>query len=178
LESATCSIGRDEKNLIVLNSPKISRYHATLLRITTPGADSHQFRIIDGDLNGRRSRNGIEVNGNRCFSYDLQDGDVISFCEGIIAKYYAVNTPTSSQPLNSSFDGEDDDDPNATRFFGNSNNSHQITTRKTMEISEEERQASIQQSLERLASFPELLFRSNYRNRYKRQYYLFKSCCS
>ena len=155
LQSATCSIGRDEKNLIVLNSAKISRYHATLLRITTPGADGHQFRIIDGDLNGRRSRNGIEVNGNRCFSYDLQDGDVITFCEGIIATYYAGNTPIPAPSLNSFFDGEDDD-PNATRFFGDSNNSHKITVRKTLEISEEERQASIQQSLERLASFPEL----------------------
>ncbi|MGF1589054.1 MAG: ATP-binding protein [Pleurocapsa sp.] len=156
LQSATCSIGRDEKNVIVLNSPKVSRYHATLLRITTPGTDSHQFRIIDGDLNGRRSRNGIEVNGKSCFSYDLQDGDVITFCDRITATYHAANTPIPTKPLKSSFDWEDDDDPNATRFLGNSHNSHQSISRQTLEMSQEKRQASIQQSLERLASFPEL----------------------
>ncbi len=156
LQSATCSIGRDEKNLIVLDSVKISRYHATLLRITTPGVDSHQFRIIDGDLNGRRSRNGIKVNGQSCFSYDLQDEDVITFCEGIIATYHAANSPIPPQSSESFFDLQEEDDPNATRFLGDSNSSHKSTSRQTHTISEEERQASIQQSLERLASFPEL----------------------
>ena len=92
IESATCSIGRDPKNNIVLDSPKISRYHATLLRITSPGTDSYHFRIIDGDLNGKRSTNGIEVNGKSCFSYDLQDGDVITFYQGITASYQVIET--------------------------------------------------------------------------------------
>lgn len=154
LESGTYSIGRDKKNSIVLNSPKISRYHATLLRITTAGTDSHQFRIIDGDLNGRRSKNGIKVNGKSCFSYDLQDGDIITFYDGIIASYEATNTH-SSQAIPESFFPEEDD-PNATAFLGGANNLHKSTSGKTLNITKEERHAAIQQSLERLASFPEL----------------------
>lgn len=156
LESATCSIGRDPNNLIVLDSPKISRHHATLLRITTSGSYSHQFRIIDGDLNGKRSTNGIEVNGRSCFSHDLQDGDIITFYEGITATYQTTKSFLSSPPLQPAFSFEEDDDPNATHFFGNSNNSRNRVAGQTLTKSAEERQAAIQQSLERLASFPEL----------------------
>ncbi|MBE9043713.1 FHA domain-containing protein [Pleurocapsales cyanobacterium LEGE 10410] len=157
LESATCSIGRDSDNLIVLNSPKISRYHATLLRITIPGTDGHQFRIIDGDLSGRRSRNGIKVNGERCFSYDLQDGDIVGFCDGISATYFSVSVSKSAKDVETfTYFEEEEDDENATRFIGDPDVSLKSRSRKTLNMSSEERQASIQQSLERLASFPEL----------------------
>ena len=156
LESATYSIGRDEKNSIILDSPKISRCHATLLRITIPGTDSHQFRIIDGDLNGKRSRNGIEVNNKSCFSYDLQDGDVITFHEGTTASYQTTIDPSSMMATNSCFSEKDGQDSDATYFVGNSNQSHRRTSRSTLTLSNEERKVSIQQSLERLASFPEL----------------------
>ena len=157
LESKTCSIGRDLHNLIVLNSSLVSRYHATLLRITIPGTDSHQFRIIDGDLNGRRSKNGIKVNGNVCFSYDLQHGDVITFCKDIIATYHAVAEPTIAKPAEPSFLFEEDEDAeNATSLLGDSDNFCPTDYRQTLIKPREEPQASIQQSLERLASFPEL----------------------
>lgn len=50
LESATCSIGRDSTNFIVLKSSKVSRHHATLLRVTISETSQHLFRLIDGDL--------------------------------------------------------------------------------------------------------------------------------
>ncbi len=156
LESATYSIGRDEKNSIVLNSPKISRCHATLLRITIPGSDSHQFRIIDGDLNGKRSRNGIEVNNQSCFSYDLQDGDIITFYEGTTASYQTTIDPSSMMAPKPCFSGEDDNDPDVTYFFFYLNQSQPRISPATITLSNEERKVSIQQSLERLASFPEL----------------------
>ena len=160
LESATCSIGRDPQNHIVLNSAKISRYHATLLRITSPGSDNYQFRIIDGDLNGKRSTNGIEVNGKSCFSHDLQDGDVITFYRGVTATYQTIEVETetvsSVDVSESAFVLDEVNDPNATQFFGNSSNSRKGASYQTQSMSEEERQANIQQSLERLASFPEL----------------------
>ena len=156
LESKTCSIGRDPHNLIALNSPQVSRYHATLLRITIPGTESYQFRIIDGDLKGRRSKNGFKVNGNVCFSYDLQHGDVITFCEDITATYHAVADPTLAKVSEPSFFWEDDEDADATCSFGNSDNSRQSRSRQTITKSREEHKASIEQSLERLASFPEL----------------------
>ncbi|MGL6339989.1 MAG: FHA domain-containing protein, partial [Waterburya sp.] len=157
LESETCSIGRDPHNLIVLDSPKVSRHHATLLRITIPGTDSYQFRIIDGDLKGRRSKNGFKVNGNVCFSYDLQHGDVITFCEDITAIYSVVEEPKIVKNVEPFLDLEEEEDVDATCFLNNINNSgSQSRSRQTLNVSEEERQASIQQSLERLASFPEL----------------------
>ena len=158
LESETCSIGRNPDNPIVLNSPRVSRYHAILLRITRPGSDSYQFRIIDGDLKGRRSKNGFKVNGNDCLSYDLQHGDVITFCEDITATYHAVGDSTLTQTTEPepSFLWEDDEDTDTTGCFVNSDNSHQNYSHQTISKSPEQHQASIQQSLERLASFPEL----------------------
>lgn len=151
----TSSIGRDPHNFIVLDSPKISRHHATLLRIANPRNDGYQFRIIDGDLNGKRSTNGIEVNGKSCLSHDLQDGDVIVFYRGISATYQTVKTDSIPPVAKSAFFPEEED-PNATHFFGDSSNIRQKSSCQTLSLSPEERQASIQQSLERLASFPEL----------------------
>lgn len=158
IESATCSIGRDPKNIIVLDSPKISRYHATLLRITSSGTDSYHFRVIDGDLSGKRSTNGIEVNGKSCFSYDLQDGDVITFYKGISATYQIIETasPVNVDVLKSAFVVEENEDSRATQFIDNPERVRKGVSYQTHSMSAEERQASIQQSLERLASFPEL----------------------
>ena len=157
LKSNTYSIGRDTNNPIVLNSPKISRCHATLLRIAMSGTDSYYFRIIDGDLNGRRSKNGIKVNGKKCLSYDLEDGDVIDFCDDITATYYVDNMPLIIE-LQATISDSQNIDPEATNFISDSDMLDCRDTRstQTMELTNKERQASIQQSLERLASFPEL----------------------
>ena len=45
LESIVYSIGRDYNNSIVLISDKVSRYHATLLRISLAGSHNYHFRI-------------------------------------------------------------------------------------------------------------------------------------
>ncbi len=160
LESETCSIGRDPHNTIVLNSALISRYHATLLRISISVTENDIFRIIDGDLTGQRSTNGFKVNNNTCFSYDLQDGDVITFADNITATYYIEKIEKKSQEcltIESSLFLEKDEDADQTYFIDNHNSFAYLTpSDKTLNISEEERQASIQQSLERLASFPEL----------------------
>ena len=159
LESTTYSIGRAPDNLIVLNSPNVSRYHATLLRITTPRTESYQFRIIDGDLNHKRSRNGIKVNGKTCFSYDLQHDDVITFSENITATYQIENIAKSVNTLDSFFllESEEEDDTDATASFNDPNNySSSRFEQNTLNLPYNARESSIQRSLERLASFPEL----------------------
>ncbi|MDX2273433.1 MAG: FHA domain-containing protein [Cyanobacteriota bacterium] len=88
LEAATYSIGRDPSNGIVLNSSFASRQHAILLRVPIPGANAYLFRIIDGNLQGKRSTNGITVNGQRCYSHDLSHGDIIIFSSDVTAGYY------------------------------------------------------------------------------------------
>lgn len=90
LEAATYSIGRHPANSIVLNVGTVSRQHALLLRIHEPKTGNHFFRIIDGNIQGRRSRNGLWINGRRRFSHDLKDQEIISFGEDIQATYHLV----------------------------------------------------------------------------------------
>ena len=157
LESKTCTIGRDPCNAIVLDSPKISRFHATLLRIAITGTDTFQFRIIDGNLKGKRSTNGFSVNGSNCFSHDLQDGDVIKFGDRISAIYQKVELAASETPSNPEFYSEEGEDSYATHVLSGFDGSGQKSPKnKGGNRSQIERQTSIQQSLERLASFPEL----------------------
>ncbi len=96
LEDATYTIGRHKANAIVLDDQTVSRNHAFLLRICDVNTKQHSFRIIDGDLNGNRSQNGLWVNGKRCFVHDLQDHDVISFGENVHATY--ISTSSLSDP--------------------------------------------------------------------------------
>ena len=150
LKSSVYSIGRDYNNSIVLDCDKLSRYHATLLRISLAGSNNYHFRIIDGDLSGRRSKNGIKVNGKRCFYYDLEDGDVINFYGNIIAIYKTANlTPIVISQTS-------ERDSNATCTDNSIVSSSGSSSSKQNSVLNEERQASIRQSLERLASFPEL----------------------
>jgi diguanylate cyclase (GGDEF)-like protein len=90
LEATTYSIGRAVTNAIVLYSKQVSRQHATLLRVTPASTHSYRFRIIDGDLKGRPSSNGLTVNGHRCFWRDLEHGDVIEFGQETKAQYFAI----------------------------------------------------------------------------------------
>lgn len=92
LEEATYTIGRHKANAIVLDDQTVSRNHAFLLRICDVSTKQHSFRIIDGDLNGKRSQNGLWVNGKRCFIHDLQDHDVISFGENVHATYISTSS--------------------------------------------------------------------------------------
>jgi diguanylate cyclase (GGDEF)-like protein len=92
LYEATYSLGRDSRNAIVLRSPSVSRQHAILLRVTVPDTDKYGFRIVDGNFKGKRSTNGLFVNGAKCFSHNLQHGDVIAFGNHQVqAKYYAIS---------------------------------------------------------------------------------------
>ncbi len=90
LEAATYSIGRATTNTIVLHSKLISRQHATLLRVPNPDSLDYVFRIIDGDLKGKPSSNGLLVNGDRCFWRDLEHSDVIEFSREVSAQYFAI----------------------------------------------------------------------------------------
>ncbi|NJN24431.1 MAG: PAS domain-containing protein, partial [Acaryochloridaceae cyanobacterium RL_2_7] len=78
--------------------------HALLLRIPHPKSSACFFRIIDGNLQGKRSQNGILVNGKRCYSHDLHNNDVICFSPNVKATYYQagqnqeLNQPNALQP--------------------------------------------------------------------------------
>ncbi len=143
LEAATCSVGRDLTNSIVLYSHLVSRHHATLVRLTMPETITYLFRIIDGNLKGKRSKNGLIVNGSRCFSHDLQHGDVISFGGDVRARYYATANQSDVEFLTS---GTED----VSGFLSNLSNPFQKLITSDDENSNEA-------ALVRLASFPELI---------------------
>ncbi|WP_460194714.1 EAL domain-containing protein [Thermosynechococcus sp. FA-CM-4201] len=90
LEASTYTIGRHPSNTIVLKSPMISRQHAVLLRVLDPNSSNFFFRLIDGDLQGKRSVNGLTVNGKPCQSHILQHKDLIVFGGDVRARYHAI----------------------------------------------------------------------------------------
>lgn len=94
LEASAYSLGRDPTCSIVLQSPAVSRQHALLIRVggtNTPIS----YRIYDGNSQGKASRNGLLIRGNRCSSCDLLDGDVIEFSHESRGCYY-VRTMTQA----------------------------------------------------------------------------------
>lgn len=90
LQNSYYSIGRHPSNTIVIPSPQISRKHATLVKKINPNLDV-AFRIIDGDLEGNRSHNGIWINGESFLERELEDGDVIGFAEDIQGFYQILS---------------------------------------------------------------------------------------
>jgi diguanylate cyclase (GGDEF)-like protein/PAS domain S-box-containing protein len=95
LKEATYSVGRHSSNDIILISPKTSRNHATLLRRTDVKTNNFSYWILDGDLQGNRSRNGIFVNGKKCLVYELKHGDVINFGNEEKATYQILSDQSS-----------------------------------------------------------------------------------
>ncbi len=148
LQEASCSIGRDPSNTIVLYSPRISRQHAILLRTTNPEVDGYLFRIIDGNLLGNRSRNGLIINGQKCFSHDLTYGDEITFGEEVRARYYVSSNPSDIEFLVSC---ESND---LSGFLQTMHNPFQ--TLSASKQSSQDLKDSNEASLVRLASYPEL----------------------
>jgi diguanylate cyclase (GGDEF)-like protein len=100
LEASSHSIGRDPSNSIVLSSKAVSRQHALLLRVTSSEANSFGFMLIDGDLQGQRSTNGIKVNGKKCLSHRLKHGEHIMFGNHVKARYLILPPLTDPEFAN------------------------------------------------------------------------------
>jgi hypothetical protein len=64
LEYDCYTLGRDPQNDICLRSQFASRFHA-VLRCSNRMGQASVYKIIDGDLHGNPSTNGILVNGQR-----------------------------------------------------------------------------------------------------------------
>jgi diguanylate cyclase (GGDEF)-like protein/PAS domain S-box-containing protein len=149
LEGATYSIGRDPRNSIVLHSKLVSRQHAILLRVTAPESNNYIFRIVDGNLNGQKSKNGLFINGNKRQSHDLKHGDSIEFGPHVQAKYYSISNLTDSEFANFSESGEMEE---LSNFLTN-----RASLYDTLVAPEPELTNNSDAALVRLASFPELI---------------------
>jgi hypothetical protein len=78
-------------NAIVIHSAAVSRQHALLLRL--PQKDGqYTYRLLDGNIEGKRSTNGLSVNGQRCLSWDLKDGDQILLGEQVRLQDYVCRS--------------------------------------------------------------------------------------
>ena len=104
LDAATYSIGRHSSNDIVLSCQKTSRNHATLLRRTDVKTNQSSYWILDGDLQGNRSRNGIYINGKKGLVHELQSGDVVHFSGDASIEY-----KTSTEALKNTQKSNDND---------------------------------------------------------------------
>ncbi|GAB4211945.1 MAG: hypothetical protein OHK0012_05380 [Synechococcales cyanobacterium] len=94
LDGTAYSLGRDPNSAIILEHESISRQHATLMRVPVSAMDI-RYQIMDGNLTGTPSLNGITVNGERCSTHELKDGDEIIFGGAVSARYY--RRPLSDQ---------------------------------------------------------------------------------
>lgn len=90
LKKAKYSLGRHLTNNIILNSRKASRKHATLIKKKDTKTQQYAYWILDGDLEGNKSQNGIFVNGEKCLIHELKDGDLINFGCNINASYHQL----------------------------------------------------------------------------------------
>lgn len=87
------SIGRSPTCDIRLYSLFVSRRHATLVRRQREDG-SYYYRIVDGDLKGNFSSNGILINGRRLPAHDLEHEDEVMFDPRVTAKYYRIKRET------------------------------------------------------------------------------------
>jgi diguanylate cyclase (GGDEF)-like protein len=96
LEDSIYSIGRNTGNSIVIFSQKLSRRHATIVRKNEAIDNNDSFFIIDGDLEGNKSKNGIFINGRKCSEHELKHGDLINLSDDIRMSYYIVNNASDN----------------------------------------------------------------------------------
>ena len=144
LEESTYSIGRDSSNSIIIYDYQVSRYHATLLRVTDYQSNQQTYRLIDGNLDGKKSTNGISVNGSSCLSHELKHGDLINFGSKAQASYQIIADPANAVLLTETESNKIPDSSPLTEEFKKTLISHQEFTQLS------------QEDLFRLASFPEL----------------------
>lgn len=86
----TYSLGRSLDNAIVLYGSSVSREQATIVRRTDSNNRLAPFQIVDGNLQGIKSTNGLIVNGTKCEKRNLQHGDFIEFGNAVKVTYYTL----------------------------------------------------------------------------------------
>jgi pSer/pThr/pTyr-binding forkhead associated (FHA) protein len=95
LDGSVYSIGRDPKCDIRLSSQFVSRHHATLVQLPKDD-DTFYYRIVDGNLKGKPSANGMLINGRKLLAHDLRNEDEIVFGPQARAIYYQLKRDSQS----------------------------------------------------------------------------------
>ncbi|MGK7917898.1 MAG: FHA domain-containing protein [Prochloraceae cyanobacterium] len=93
LEENSYSLGRAPENSIIIQEDlNVSRYHASLLKKKDSKNNQDYYWIIDGDLKGTASTNGLSINGQFCSKHKLKHRDKINFGERTQARYYILDS--------------------------------------------------------------------------------------
>lgn len=95
LDGPTYAIGRDPSCDIRLVSQFVSRRHATLVQLVNDDG-TYCYRIVDGNLKGKPSANGLVINERKRLAHDLQSEDEIVFGPNVRAIYYLLQTDTAA----------------------------------------------------------------------------------
>lgn len=93
------SIGRSSTNSLVIPLTKISRIHATIIRARGQSNSSYSFYILDGDIKGNKSSNGVYVNGERVVEHELKHGDTIYLADQKLAVFQVIKNDYSEDVL-------------------------------------------------------------------------------
>ncbi len=92
LDGLKYTIGRDVSNNIQLHSRFVSRQHALILRVPAAEPGHYHYRIVDGDLSGKPSINGIIINSHqKVSSHVLCDGDTVTLAPNVHLTYLNSN---------------------------------------------------------------------------------------
>jgi len=94
LELDQYTIGRDPKSDICLHSRFASRQHAILLRVNQEDGTSC-YQVVDGNLDGKPSTNGLLINGQKHRMHTLNPEDTIVFGPSVRAIYRLTPVPQS-----------------------------------------------------------------------------------
>lgn len=92
------SLGRGEESDIRLVSLFVSRRHATLVRQQRDDG-KYDYQIVDGNLKGQLSANGIVINGHKLQAHTLKNDDKVEFSPGVTAEYRLRRKERKSGPL-------------------------------------------------------------------------------
>jgi pSer/pThr/pTyr-binding forkhead associated (FHA) protein len=144
LENPVYSIGRDLDCDIRLASLFVSRRHATLVQVPDSKDEGNfSYRILDGDLDGQRSANGLLINGQRLKSHNLQNEDKVVFGPQVQFTYYLLKRdPAPTEPPDELFDDVTLINPR-TADKSYSNDSHSRSDLFKVSLSKPHRQSNL-----------------------------------
>ena len=106
LKKTWYSLGRAAQTSIVIRDRQVSRYHATLLLKKNRDFPGYDYWIIDGDLQGNKSTNGLFIEGTYRLVHQLKNRDLIFWGERVKLRYYKFPNSRKSQLLMKNLLGE------------------------------------------------------------------------
>ena len=91
LQDKLYQIGRCQDAQIIIKDHSVSRHHATIIKEYNQEENLFFYKIIDGELLGKKSKNGLTVNNRNYHSKYLEHGDLIRFSKNTNARFFVID---------------------------------------------------------------------------------------